>query len=169
MASDFGLIYTLNNQFIDQPGKDFSFWKRKLGNKSFINCKIGASEIYEVAYICIILFASSALCSWRNQRLGGKARAVVVLGRLPGRSKELCFWTSYHGTCLWCEQSKASSDFRELNWLSDSVNVSLRLEKGLLVLFFHVGKPVFCSASGMRTSHLCLAALHLWLILHSFL
>lgn len=63
IASDFGLIYTLNNQFIDQPGKDSSFWKRKLGNQSFINCKIGASEIHEVAHICIIPFASSVLCS----------------------------------------------------------------------------------------------------------
>lgn len=59
VASDFGLIYTLNNQFMNKPEKDFSFWKRELGNKSFICCKIGASEIHEVTRICIILFISS--------------------------------------------------------------------------------------------------------------
>lgn len=58
MASDFGLIYTLNNQFMAKSGKDLAFGKGSLEIKVFFVVKLMLLKYMNIAHISIILFVS---------------------------------------------------------------------------------------------------------------
>lgn len=101
---------------MDKPGNDLAFGKGSLEIKVPFVVKL---MVLKYINICIILFVSYMFYAHLGTKAfeAKKVIAVLVIGRLPDRSKELCFLTSCHGICLCCEQSKASSYFRELNCL----------------------------------------------------